>query len=153
MRCGAAEEMKASPGQNYYTTEETGEILLRLPAEQKGRFLYVRLAREDGILPWQRVLNAGDVAAVPVPLKGLLPGVHKLEGFIETDRCRLVARVATEITILPPKPNAVKIDNFTGGLIVDGLPFLPFGFYSYDAQPPLPDIEVVNGFRHFSPCL
>jgi hypothetical protein len=56
------------------------------------------------------------------------------------------------IRILPPRLNAVKIDQLTGTLIVGGLPFIPFGFYAYSpVQPTLPEEEVVRGFNMISP--
>ena len=52
------------------------------------------------------------------------------------------------VQILHPKFNEVKIDRANGGLIVDGLPFFPFGFYCYSpVQPTLAEEEVVKGFN------
>ncbi len=51
-----------------------------------------------------------------------------------------------------PKYNEVKINLSTGGLIVDGLPYFPFGFYCYSpVQPTLAEEEVVKGFNMMSP--
>lgn len=56
------------------------------------------------------------------------------------------------ITRRPPKANAVQIDRMGGGLIVDGLPLFPFGFYCYSpVQPTLAEEEVVRGFNLMSP--
>ena len=54
------------------------------------------------------------------------------------------------IIILPAKANAVQIDELTGGLIVDGLPFLPFGFYCGHVGK-IPEREVVHGFNMIGP--
>ncbi len=50
----------------------------------------------------------------------------------------------------PVKENAVQIDLLTGGLIVDGRPFFPFGFYC-GAVKDLPENEVVHGFNMIGP--
>ena len=48
------------------------------------------------------------------------------------------------------KQNATQIDRLTGGLIADGLPFLPFGFYCGPVGD-LPEREVVHGFNMIGP--
>jgi len=52
-----------------------------------------------------------------------------------------------------PRSNAVKIDPVSGGLIVDGLGFFPFGFYCsrLELSPSLPEEEFVRGFNMISP--
>ena len=56
------------------------------------------------------------------------------------------------ITKLPFKKNEIKIDKLTGGLIREGKPFIPFGFYCYfPVQEKLLEQEVVNGFNMVSP--
>ncbi len=63
-------------------------------------------------------------------------------------------RVSALVTKLEPKAGAVQIDYVGGGLIVDGLPFFPFGFY---CEPPAQlnqlEEEVVRGFNAVSPPL
>jgi hypothetical protein len=56
------------------------------------------------------------------------------------------------LTILSHKPNEVKTDRLTGGLIVNGRQFFPFGFYCYSpVYPTLPEEEAVKGFNMISP--
>jgi hypothetical protein len=50
---------------------------------------------------------------------------------IKSEEGTLLATTVTVIGRFPEKRNAVKIDNISGGLIVDGLPFVAVGFY-YD---------------------
>jgi len=58
----------------------------------------------------------------------------------------------TDLIVLSYKSNEVKTDRFTGGLIVNKLPFFPFGFYCYSpVYPSLPEEEVVKGFNVISP--
>lgn len=52
-----------------------------------------------------------------------------------------------EILKLRPKPNEVKVDRLTGGLIVDDLPFYPFGFYTGFPVGDIPIQEVYNGMN------
>ncbi|MGE5419945.1 MAG: hypothetical protein ACM3UT_07145, partial [Chloroflexota bacterium] len=56
------------------------------------------------------------------------------------------------VTILPYKSNEVKADRLTGGLIVNKLPFFPFGFYTYSpVDRALPEEEIIRGFNMISP--
>ena len=62
------------------------------------------------------------------------------------------------VTRLPQAPNEVKIDNVTGGMVVDGKPFIPVGFYCYTnhtaddhPQPRLAAAEAQRGFNMMSP--
>ena len=58
----------------------------------------------------------------------------------------------TNLIILNYKPNEVKTDRLTGGLIVNRRQFFPFGFYCYSpVYPTLPEEEVVKGFNMISP--
>lgn len=51
------------------------------------------------------------------------------------------------------RSNEVKIDPVSGGLIVDGLAFFPFGFYCsrLELRPSLSEEEFVKGFNMMSP--
>jgi len=51
------------------------------------------------------------------------------------DGNELIAETRVNISRFPPKPNEVKIDHWNSGLIADGLPFFPFGFYHYYKNP------------------
>jgi hypothetical protein len=51
---------------------------------------------------------------------------------------------------LKPNINEVKIDQETGGLLVNGLPFFPFGFYCIPVDNK-PEQEVVHGFNLIGP--
>ncbi|HEV2479178.1 MAG TPA: FN3 associated domain-containing protein [Puia sp.] len=64
------------------------------------------------------------------------------------------SRIDTSGTVIvvkrAPKPNAVQIDEWTGGLIADRMPFFPFGFYCTPVGD-LPEREVVHGFNAIGP--
>lgn len=63
---------------------------------------------------------------------------------------RTVSEGGLELRRLPSKSNAVQIDLLTGGLIADGLPFFPFGFYCAPVGD-LPEREIVHGFNMIGP--
>jgi len=54
------------------------------------------------------------------------------------------------IAVRAYKSNAVQIDELTGGLVVGGTPFFPFGFYCVPVGD-LPEREVVHGFNMIGP--
>ena len=65
---------------------------------------------------------------------------------------RIIYQATTELIILSYKPNEVKTDRLTGGIIVNRRQFFPFGFYCYSpVSPTLPEEEVVKGFNMISP--
>ena len=147
-----ATEFEILASRSYYTHERIGELILVADPDwvaASGAAAQV-LVGDDvlvaGVFPEQdRRLT------VPFPLVGLPRGESRVT-------CRLLARgvelarSTTTITRLPHRPNAVKADRISGGLIVDDLPFFPMGFYCYSpVQPSLPEEEVVRGFNTISP--
>ena len=90
------------------------------------------------------------IISLPISLSNLDPGVYKVKARIEGEGISEI--IKGELVKLSPKANAVKIDRFTGGLLVNDLPFFPFGFYCYSpVQATLPEEEVVKGFNMISP--
>ncbi len=83
----------------------------------------------------------------------LKPAVYKAEASIKLSSFPGRNYTAQSyLIILPYKSNEVKTDRLTGGLIVNKLPFFPFGFYCYSpVYPSLPEEEVVKGFNMISP--
>ncbi|MEI9959477.1 MAG: hypothetical protein WDM90_24870 [Ferruginibacter sp.] len=63
---------------------------------------------------------------------------------------RILKSDTVSIVRLQPKNNEVKIDLQTGGLVADGLPFFPFGFYCR-ASAQLADQEITHGFNLIAP--
>lgn len=81
----------------------------------------------------------------------LKPAVYRIVAQINIKNEKKYS-ASTELVILPYKPNEVKTDRFTGGLIVNKRPFFPFGFYCYSpVDPSLPEEEIVRGFNMMSP--
>ena len=145
-------EFRAIPDRSFYTSEDSGRlVLLDIGAVQEDEPACIE------ILYNQRVLASGSIdtttryPSIAFPLRDLPTGASRLlcrvnpgaEGAVEA---------AADLRKLPPSPRAVKIDRLCGGLIVDGLPFLPFGFYCYSpVQPTLAEEEIVRGFTMMSP--
>ncbi len=147
---GLAQEIKVFSEQNYYTSEVEADILISMPSKNVRNVklieLYYEGFRRGEILSVSTGLNK-----ISIPIVDLGPGTHKM-------LCEIVKKNGKTSTIpfillkLNPKPNEVKINRLTGGLIVDGKPFFPFGFYCYSpVQSTIVEEEVVNGFNMMSP--
>ncbi|NOY81861.1 MAG: hypothetical protein GXP31_12770 [Kiritimatiellaeota bacterium] len=148
----AAPSLTIIPDRNYYTTERQGELLARFTDSTDKASPGLLSIRSRGLLlvagvriePGKRLVTAWPVGRLPV-------GKHQLDCLVVRDE-KVVARTQVEVRRLSPKANAVKVDRISGGLIVDGLPFFPFGFYCYSpVQPTLAEEEIVRGFNMMSP--
>jgi len=82
-----------------------------------------------------------------------VPSVYKVEGrIITTSGSGMIYNTKTNLVVLSYKPNEVKTDRLTGGLVVNKRQFFPFGFYCYSpVYPTLPEEEIVRGFNMISP--
>lgn len=140
------------PRLSFYSPGEKAELLLRVPAA----FIYSGLN--------VTLKFGGNTVCVWTGI----PGKNILRLTVESDTSWRQDKVAAEIfvagrknvmyccscdlVLLKHKPNEVRTDRLTGGLIVNGLPFFPFGFYTYSpVHPTLPEEEVVKGFNLMSP--
>ncbi len=157
--CGDAspETFGVLPSRSYYTTESSGRlVLLSFPSSPTlagpvKAPVEAELLLEDEVLTSARLPDRGRRLTLPFSLAKLPLGDSAIT-------CRLllggeeIDRASAVVTRLPHRPNAVKIDRLSGGLIVDDLPFFPFGFYCYSpVQPTLAEEEVVRGFNMMSP--
>lgn len=143
--------LSAVPGLSLYTAEKQGEIIVRLSdsAPFAGRTLVLR---GDG-LPDSPVPLAGRETVAAFDIAPLADGLHVVDVELRQGD-DVIARTRTRFVKAPPAPNEVKIDYRTRGLIVDGKPFFPFGFYThagrfYDGKSAelLPDLESPNKFN------
>ncbi|MGC9319972.1 MAG: hypothetical protein ACP5KN_18215, partial [Armatimonadota bacterium] len=141
--------IRAMPRLSLYTHEQRGEIIVRVSDDLEPEELAV-IVDVEGAAPSRHRVTAHSTS-LPVDISGLAEGVSPV-------RCQLlrgddVLGVAeTQLRTAAPKPNEVKIDNATGGLVADGLPFVPFGYYTYyPLKEGVMDEEVVRGFTLFSP--
>jgi len=142
---------KAVSRYDYYTTEETIEIAVWVPASIADLSITVDIVYEfEHMLRGAHVLP-GQLSIYEFPIDGFHPGKNELT-VSYNEKGKWVGSDKVHIEILPDQYNAVKIDRVSGGLIVEGLPFIPFGFYNYSpVQPTLAEEEVVKGFNMMSP--
>jgi len=136
--------------QDYYTTERSGEVMFRFPTELRGQKVKLILGLDSRTVVKLDTMAPADLFRIPLSISGLTPGHHELVAWVEKGQGSIELR--TPLKILPPQANAVKIDRYTGSLIVNDLPWFPFGFYCYSpVQPTLAEEEVVRGFNLMSP--
>jgi len=145
-----ASGVKAISRYNYYTSESSGEVIVYLTGDQVQTGLEAALWFKDKIIGQKKQLSSG-LNLLSFPLTSLELGENDLicKYYLNNEEH---GSEKIKVRILPPKYNEVKIDRANGGLIVDGLPFFPFGFYCYSpVQPTLAEEEVVKGFNMMSP--
>jgi hypothetical protein len=135
--------------QDYYTTEARGEILIFLRGKTPPVTADI-FSGEDPLITGLK-LSAG-MNRIPVVLSGLSAGDHPFRCLLRDRHEQVLLDTVILLKKLPPRLNGVKTDRLHGTLIVGGLPFIPFGFYTYSpVQPTLPEEEVVRGFNMMSP--
>lgn len=140
------------PRLSFYTSEKKGEFLLHVPATFRNNILSVSvLTGEDTLARWEGKPGKG-IIRIPFSLN-FKPSDYRINANILPESgARKEYCANTTLTILRYKSNEVKTDKLTGGLIVNKLPFFPFGFYCYSpVDPKLPEEEAVNGFNMISP--
>lgn len=145
----AAPILRALPRLSIYTGQDQAEIVADIAEDTPLEGLTVAVRTPAG--PSGQTAAKSRRVSVPLDITELPDGATPIE-------CRLmrgdepVARVETTLHKAPPRPNAVVIDQISRGLIVDGLPFIPFGYYTYyPLKEGVMDEEVVRGFNLFSP--
>ncbi|SHN38872.1 carbohydrate binding domain-containing protein [Chitinophaga sp. CF418] len=129
---------------DYYQPLQAGSVVCvipdSLPAADYQLVLFhnaTELGRSAGA--------SGHWLAAPVALQQLSAGETSLQYRLLYAR-QLVDSGSVVVRQLPAKRNAVQIDRLTGGLIADGLPFFPFGFYCVGVGD-LAEKEVAHGFN------
>jgi len=132
---------------NYYMNEQNSELLFIRNQMDMADTMYVSGYIGTYNFKDTLVFEENNVLRRPFVLRNLSPGKHDL-----VFRINGRLKFETVLEVLPFKNNSVQIDRYTGGLIVAGLPFFPFGFYCYSpVQPRLAEEEVVKGFNMMSP--
>lgn len=136
---------------SFYTTEKKGELLLHVPAKAINKNLEVVItASGDTLAAWSGKA-AGKIVRIPIVLDRA-PGNYRVSALISATAPKKAYLASTELIVLAYKSNEVKTDRLTGGLIVNRLPYFPFGFYTYSpVDQTLPEEEVVRGFNMMSP--
>jgi hypothetical protein len=137
---------------SFYSYEKNGEFLLHIPSGQSQSNLSIKInIGKETIASWSGKPGR-IILRIPFPIN-LLPSLYKAEARITVNNApSVIYLAAAKLTVLAAKPNEVKTDRLTGGLIVNRLLFFPFGFYCYSpVYPGLPEEEIVKGFNMISP--
>jgi hypothetical protein len=137
---------------SFYSEEDSSEILLFLSPALQSASLDV-IVHSNGEKRGECSGYPGkEMIRIPFGIR-TIPPRQKLQIEIKRkDPPELSEYLNCDIVILPHKPNEVKSDRLTGGMIVNGRQFFPFGFYCYSpVYPTLPEEEVVKGFNMISP--
>jgi hypothetical protein len=137
---------------SFYSFEKSGEFLLHVPAALSQKFLSITIMNgEDTITSWNGK-PSGSILRIPFSINPV-PSCYDITALISAAaRPGLKYTASAKLIILAYKPNEVKTDRLTGGLIVNRRQFFPFGFYCYSpVHPTLPEEEVVKGFNMISP--
>jgi len=98
----------------------------------------VRVPFDLTVLPW----GVTQAFCELLPPEGIFRG---------KEQDRALASLQAPIRREPFRSNAVQIDLETHGLLVDGLPFFPVGFYCRHPLRDLPEVEAAKGFNHIVP--
>jgi hypothetical protein len=144
------QDFKINPRYSCHTGKDQAELLLVVPDEKVGKSISL-----SNRLDFRIVLNSDTIASARVvhlfiPMAGIDIGNHPLTAVVT--RSGELTELKSELVVLLPKPNGVRIDRLTGKLIVNGLPWFPFGFYCYSpVQSSLAEEEAVKGFNLMSP--
>lgn len=149
---GVIQAFRIYPRFSFYTYEKTGEFLLHIPESMRRKKLSVRIQTTTDTLAIWNGSHDDRIIRIPFSQK-LSPAEYEVKAVITTaQENNRMYTADTRLTILGYKPNEVKTDRLTGGLIVNRRPFFPFGFYTYSpVDQALPEEEIVKGFNMISP--
>ncbi|HEX2976211.1 MAG TPA: hypothetical protein VHO68_09750 [Bacteroidales bacterium] len=137
---------------SFYTLEKKGEFLLHVPESLKDKKISVEItAGKDSLTHWDGIPDE-KIVRIPFDLN-LKPATYQVNADITLkggpDK---KVREACRLYVLTYKPNEVKTDRLTGGLIVNKRPFFPFGFYCYSpVESSVLEDEIIRGFNMISP--
>jgi hypothetical protein len=137
---------------SFYSVEKEGEILLYFSRKYLNENLIVRIRQDDKLICEQTGKPGQDIVRIPFNITGEIHSGKIDAEIIISGRQEQTFQLSCDLVILHHKPNEVKTDRLTGGLIVNNRPFFPVGFYCYSpVHPSLPEEEVVRGFNVISP--
>lgn len=139
------------PRYSFWSSEKKGEILLFVPARFSALQHSVSMKLSGSLIYEWSGIPGSNIARLTFTIdSSFITGILHAEINVAGSKTKYLCSSA--IFFLRHKPNEVKTDRLTGGLIVNGLPFFPFGFYTYSpVYPTLPEEEVVKGFNLMSP--
>jgi hypothetical protein len=136
---------------SFYSYEKSGEILVHVPKNLIYNNLSVTLTLSEETVGTWKGRTGKNLIRIPFIIDQQ-PGCYRIVADISVPGSRMKYSADADFVILKYKPNEVKTDRLTGGLIVNKRPFFPFGFYCYSpVYTALPEEEVVKGFNLISP--
>jgi|WetSurMetagenome_2_1015567.scaffolds.fasta_scaffold00002_201 hypothetical protein len=136
---------------SFYSYETRGELLLHVPQDQQFNSISADFRIADSEAGRWTGIPGSKIVRIPIDIN-LQPGRYNVDAKISSSGNKRIYSAHSNIIILSYKPNEVKTDLLTGGLIVNKRIFFPFGFYTYSpVYPTLPEEEVVKGFNLISP--
>jgi hypothetical protein len=136
---------------SFYTYETSGEMLLHVPQILIYNRIEVLLTSGGNEFGNWKGAPGKKIVRIQFNLNQP-PASSKVEAIIKVSGRSTSYYTSTYLIVLQYKPNEVKTDRLTGGLIVNRKQFFPFGFYTYTpVHPTLPEEEVVKGFNMISP--
>jgi len=136
---------------SFYSNETLGEIMLVFPDSQRRINYKADVYFGEKVLVFGFCPDPSNYSFIKFPIGELPYGESNLTLKIRDNLIDL-STIEVGILKLAPKFNEVKIDYASGGLIVNNLPFFPFGFYCYSpVQLTLPEEELAKGFNMISP--
>jgi hypothetical protein len=137
---------------SFYSFEKSGEFLVDVPSGITQNNLIINIMAGNEILATWTGRPGRNILRIPFPINKN-PFVYNISAKISTvNNPGTSYSASTKLIILDYKPNEVKTDRLSGGLIVNKRQFFPFGFYCYSpVYPTLPEEEVVKGFNMISP--
>lgn len=145
------ENYKSASRYDYYTTENAIELVVWVPESKSGLDISIDVVLDFDFLIRLASVEAGKANIFVLPIDRFQMGRNELT-VSYNEHSKWVGADKVEVILLEDHYNAVKIDRLSGGLIVEGMPFIPFGFYAYSpVQPTLAEEEVVKGFNMMSP--
>ena len=144
-------EYRAVSRYDYYTDEEDVELVIWVPSSLAVSATAVDIEYDGRQLIKGKETTPGQFNVFSFSLDLLRQGDNEVVvSYFEDGSLKTSDKL--DVVVRPHRYNAVKIDRLSGGLIVEGLPFYPFGFYNYSpVQPGLAEEEVVKGFNMMSP--
>ncbi len=143
---------KIYPRYSFYSYEKDGEFLLHVPQGLSTSNLSIDVLVNGEVLTSLKGRPGKTLFRIPFNIH-FPPSVYKVIANIAISwRPGVVYQAKTDLPVLAYKPNEVKTDRLTGGLIVNMRQFFPFGFYCYSPLfPTMPEEEAVRGFNFLSP--
>jgi hypothetical protein len=136
---------------SFYSFENSGEVLLHIPQNIIYRNISVSLSINGETSGSWKGIPGKRTIRIPVNLNQK-PSDYRISAEVSVAGKPYKYEASSDLLILDYKPNEVKTDRLTGGLIVNRKQFFPFGFYCYSpVYKTLPEEEVVKGFNVISP--